>query len=605
MIRYKLFLWLQKYKWAIIVSLYFISFVLAVMGFIGQHKSLSNAIFYTLQMIVLNYGDFADPMPVEFQIARFSLPLIAAWALVTALLAKAYEHVNKLERKSWHGHIVICGLGEKGRSLALSYLGKIKSDLPADKCTGPVIVVEQDPSNPYVAEIRKKGGVVLIGYANDESLLEEIPVKHAKFVYALTGNDNLNRQIVEKVVGVANNENIPCFAHFHDDQIRRMLQDSVLQKKEAQDKDYQNVQFFSGVKNAVRELFKQHPIDQFVTAGNVDTLPNIGVIGFGWLGQALTVQAANLWQHEDAECRLGVTVIDPGIADISKRFLARFPALNKDFSSWNPMESKFAPLLRLNFIADDALAIDAEFVKKHQLGTVKVFYICIPDEETAVKVAQMLVRAYRDFSCGESGSGCVADIKVVLCLPKGISLAHDLKSSLEKTGVCFFDALSNAVPLTNNESFIGEHLDADAKRIHEFYRTKYDIPVWENLSESLRESNRYSADHIDVKKRAIFKAGDDINALIDNHKEVLMQMEHQRWCAERLLDGWRYTQRAMKNGAPDGEPDKDKIKADKLKNLSYCLVPYSSLPTKEDKEKDKDVVDIMKKVLNQRCEQMR
>lgn len=595
MIQNKLFPWLQKYKWWVIgVALYLIIFVLAVIGFTGQHKSLSNAIFYTLQMIALNYGDFADPIPVELQIARFSLPLIAAGALLTALLAEVYEHVIKLRRRSWHDQIVICGLGEKGRSLALSYLGKSKSDLPTDKCIGPVIVVEQDPSNPYIAEIRQKGGVVLIGYANDKSLLEGIPVKHAKFVYALTGNDDLNRQIVEKVVGVANNEDIRCFAHFHDEQIRRMLQDSMLQKK-AQDKDYQNVQFFSGVKNAVRELFKQHPIDQLVTAGNVDALPNIGVIGFGWLGQALTVQAANLWQHEDAECRLGVTVIDPCIADISKRFLARFPALNKDFSSWHQKESMFVPLLRLNFVEDDALSIDAEFIKRHHLGNVKVFYVCIPDEETAVKVAQMLVRAYWDISPGKIGSGCDAGIKVVLCLPKGRRLTLDLDKSLKKFGIETFDALSSAVPLAQGEVFIGDHLDKEAKGINDSYNEKQPPDKrgyeWEDLSETDRESNRYAADHIDVKKRAISKAGDDINALvalIDSHKEVLKQMEHRRWCAERFLDGWRY-------------PNDDKLKKDKLRKLNYCLVPYSDLPP-EEKDKDEGVVEMMREIVKQRGE---
>ncbi len=598
---YKLFLWLQKHKWLIIWSLYLISFVLAVIGFSSQHKSLSNAIFYTLQMIVLSYGDFSDPIPVELQIARFSLPLIAGWALVSALLAEAYEHGGAFRRWFWRDQIVICGLGEKGRSLALSYLGKRLTD----KRIGPVIVVEQDPGNPYIAEIRKKGGIVLIGYVNDENLLEGIPIKHAKVVYALTGNDDLNREIVKKVVEVAINEDMRCFVHFHDEQIRRMLQDSAQQKK-AHDNDYRNVQFFSGVKNAVREIFKQHPIVQLVSAGDVDALPDIGVIGFGWLGQALTVHAANLWQHDDAKCRLGVSVIDPGIADISKRFLARYPALNKEFSSWSPEESKFVPLLRLSFIEDDALSIDTEFIKRHQLGNVSVFYVCIPDEEAAVKVAQMLVRAYRDTSCGESGSGCIAGIKVVLCLPKGRSLTRDLDETLKQSGIEIFDALSSAVPLAKDELFIGDHLDEEAKKIHEYYQRgikEEEKTRWEDLPETMRESNRYAADHIDVKKRAISKNGDDINtliALIDSHREVLMQVEHRRWCAERLLDGWRYILRAMKSDKPK-EPDKDKIKEGKLKNMSHCLVPYSSLPP-EEKDKDKDVVEIMKELLELREE---
>jgi RyR domain len=69
---------------------------------------------------------------------------------------------------------------------------------------------------------------------------------------------------------------------------------------------------------------------------------------------------------------------------------------------------------------------------------------------------------------------------------------------------------------------------------------------WERLSESLKESNRQQADHIIEKLRRI---ACDIRlpgsnppvpfAFKPEEVEILAEMEHDRWVAERLLEGWR------------------------------------------------------------------
>jgi hypothetical protein len=70
---------------------------------------------------------------------------------------------------------------------------------------------------------------------------------------------------------------------------------------------------------------------------------------------------------------------------------------------------------------------------------------------------------------------------------------------------------------------------------------------WEQLPESLRESNRRQADHVPVKLQAIGCAlvplGDWGAApleLTTEEVEHLAELEHDRWRAERLLDGWAY-----------------------------------------------------------------
>ena len=71
---------------------------------------------------------------------------------------------------------------------------------------------------------------------------------------------------------------------------------------------------------------------------------------------------------------------------------------------------------------------------------------------------------------------------------------------------------------------------------------------WDQLSHDFRESNRQVADHVSIKLRAIgctrTKPDGRLRQIRDRftNKEaidLLAQMEHQRWCADRYLAGWQ------------------------------------------------------------------
>jgi hypothetical protein len=70
---------------------------------------------------------------------------------------------------------------------------------------------------------------------------------------------------------------------------------------------------------------------------------------------------------------------------------------------------------------------------------------------------------------------------------------------------------------------------------------------WDELPESLRESNRRQADHIGLKLKTIGCAlaprvdwRAPLLELAPEEVELLARLEHDRWRAERLLDGWTY-----------------------------------------------------------------
>lgn len=67
---------------------------------------------------------------------------------------------------------------------------------------------------------------------------------------------------------------------------------------------------------------------------------------------------------------------------------------------------------------------------------------------------------------------------------------------------------------------------------------------WDILPEGIRESNRLAADHLAIKLRAIGYRIDipEKSGAVESFSDTgntLAMMEHERWCAERWLEGWR------------------------------------------------------------------
>ncbi|MBF0260184.1 MAG: hypothetical protein HQK62_15385 [Desulfamplus sp.] len=194
------------------------------------------------------------------------------------------------------------------------------------------------------------------------------------------------------------------------------------------------------------------------------------------------------------------------------------------------------------------------------------------------------------------------------------------------------EKFKSGVPLfpvgASSESFeLAEKLDYDAKRLHLRYliqrekqnrrkklsNGKYESKAdydWEYLDEIRKSWNRASADHIEVKLRAIadfynvaenrptFNLVTEKNdyevitpQIIDivksgvsnmrNDLELLARLEHDRWSAEKFVEGWVFAD-----------------KKDEVRKLSPYLTSYENL-TEEIKGYDREaVVEMLKAIVN-------
>ena len=123
--------------------------------------------------------------------------------------------------------------------------------------------------------------------------------------------------------------------------------------------------------------------------------------------------------------------------------------------------------------------------------------------------------------------------------------------------------------------------DELAQFLHKAYNVRYGNnqgTPWSNLSETFRDANRGAADHLGVKLASVgYWVSNDpsnwsknVDLTVDSEtKELMAVLEHRRWYAERLLNGWQ-------SGA---------IRDDRRK-IHPCLVSFEELPENE-KEKDR------------------
>jgi hypothetical protein len=116
-----------------------------------------------------------------------------------------------------------------------------------------------------------------------------------------------------------------------------------------------------------------------------------------------------------------------------------------------------------------------------------------------------------------------------------------------------------------------------ARAIHEAYRHAWrgkvpnldlSIVKWDKLPDYLKESNRQQADHIFDKLNRVGCTAHKVTnrnikplAFTEGEIEIMAEMEHARWNAERLHDGWSWGK-----------------KRDIRKKTSPYLVPWSELP---------------------------
>lgn len=535
----------NHWKWVVAAALAVAAFVLGFWGFEkqvtepGQGRSVLDSAYRSLQLFRLEYGSPFEPTSWQLDAARLLAPAALLVVAASVLVAVFHERLQLLGFGQRKERVVICGLGRKGLLLARAF--KRRGCL--------VVVIEQDQENSRIKACRDERIPVLIGDVTDPAMLRKARVHRAKHVIAVCGQDGVNADVAahaRELVAANTPEQglLTAFVHMVDLELCRLLRHRFAR---AGQQAFFRLELFNVFESGARAWLNEHP--PFVRTGEApDGRPHLLVVGAGQMGMSLVVGAARQWLTLDPDLRLHprITIVDREAERRKESLLLRLPRLGEvcdlvavttDVTWPEFAEGKF---LR---------GWDGRF-------DVTTIYVCLDDEARGVAAALELHELVSE-----------DDVPVVLRTAETAGLAAAVQGYgtvrifplLDRT--CAPEVLLGETP--NEMLARGIHEDyvrheRDAGKTVEDNESLVD---WHELPEGLKESNRRQADHISVKLNAIGftyeSPGDgalEAVSFTPEQVEYLARMEHDRWVAERLFEGWTYA-KGPKNIERKTSPD--------------------------------------------------
>jgi len=562
-------------QWLVVAGLGILALVLGTIGFLlgkpadGQPQGALDALYNAMRLFHMHFEHAPYPLPWELQIARFLAPLVLVVTLFKGFVFVARSHRHAFLHRSKHGHVVICGLGQKGLQLARQCRRQGQW----------VIVIEKNPHNDLLTVCDNEGIFYWVGDATESAVLDHARAALAKEIIIVTPEDETNLRIamqVRRLAVPAGSVRPECFVHLENIHLRERLQ--RLFEIETGPNAGCGLNFFDVYDGEARRVLLELPLDGPGLPQNDPRSVQVVLLGFGRMGRSLALRAAKMGHFANGR-KLRISVIDRDADRHRDQFLFHHPMLETD------------TICRLTFHQAEARSLTARRLIEGwaaEKDTLLHLFVCLDDNASAVEVGLRLQETLAD------RPGCHLCVRV----KTRSSLAEVLESSAPLgPRITAFGMVADACC---DPAFRHEYNEAMARAIHEHFvnqrladsdrRPENDpaLRPWETLREDFRESNRQQADHIAIKLRAIGcqlvpapDAGEAAAKFSPDEIETLARMEHQRWNAERWLAGWQY-----------GQP------SDKGRHISEHLVGWDQL-TELIRDYDRKAVELIPTLVGQ------
>ena len=522
--------WWEDNEWPLVGMAALVTLVLGYAGFaehfreLSESRSPADVAYLAVQLFVLESGSIGPPIGWSLEIARWLAPLLAAYTALQALTVIFAEQLQLFRLRVVHNHVVVCGLGSKGTLLAVSFLDAGRQ----------VVVIEKDASKGMLHHCRERGALIVLGDAAERQVLQKARVDRAKQIIAVCDDDGVNAEVavrVRELRGLSSRAGATCIVHISDPQLRDQLREQEM-TVHPDAAARLRIEFFNVYADVARRLLNEYPVFSElcrVTGAS----PHVLVIGDGAVAEHLVAEAAKEWRARFTRIgeRLTITVATDH-EDRLETWRSRYPL----------MESVCrAEAMELKEVYRNAGKASAR-------GPLTGVYVCLEQEARAIATGLDVRRAVTD-----------ARVPVVVCLLEESGLAELLQvrqsDGQGHQAIRVFGLLEQTC---NPDLLPGGAHEVLARCFQELYRQKQTaagmteeqnpaIKPWAQLSEEFQESCRRQADHIGVKLAAV---GCRIARLTEwdaesfqfteQEIEILAKMEHERWMAERLLEGWRH-----------------------------------------------------------------
>ncbi|NMG03853.1 RyR domain-containing protein [Azoarcus taiwanensis] len=562
--------------------------LLLVGGFVlhrhGAGQDGVQAAFSTIRLLLVedsaNRGDFVrygwESLWPLYQWLRIAVPVVASWLLVRSYLTLIGSNGNWLLARFWPHNVLILGGDAQGRRLALEHRERGER----------VAVLTLDAANGANSELMQRGVKVFGGNALNLRNLKWLAGTRASVVYILAGVDSVNLKILDVLMrlhseggwrGTDKRSQI-CLVHIQDDFLAARVTDVNWLQRNG---ERCQVRVFNVWKNCARRLLSDDSLAPHCLVPR-GVQPHVLMLGFSSLGRSILEQLAHLGHYPDRQ-RAMLTVASPDADTIEPRVHASFPVLTPNALAHGVHGHHLNPLIDISFISAPTDGLTT--ARLSRLPAVTIAYICTATLEEGIAATHSLLMTTPD-----------QQFPIVLCTQDAVHTeVHRQINNYPRCHV--FNAYDAGLKLEKNEPVLNEFTEREAAIVYLHFGqnslvdslaaqtrprngdSRSSVLLWDRTfnehwfaaQEWERESSRDVVRHLHVKRHYFNQLEGEIS---EQDQRNLSELEHQRWCAERLLQGWRY--------APN---------TDRSKRRHASLCAFHDLPI-EEQNKDYTIVGV-------------
>ncbi len=380
--RRKALKWLADHDWQIVAALWGLALLLGYVGFTAysirhnQNHSLWDNFYLTMQLFTMESGSVEGINNWSLGVARFLAPVAALYTAITALALVFREQLQMMSVRFISNHVVICGLGRRGLTLANRFLEQ----------GAQVVVIERDQSNERITQCMDSGAVVIVGDASDEEILLKAGVDRAEYLISVCGEDGINAETAVDARAISSRRkggSLKCVVQIDDFELCRLLKGQELGMVTA---NRFRLEFFNSFLRGAQALMEEHPpFDE-----EIDTVPHLLVVGVGRMGESLVTNTARAWNrlHPDADERFRVTLIDRSAHEKRRLLILKNPMLETvcDLTA-QEMDVRSSAFLEGRFLFDECGACDVTRV-----------YVLLDSDSLALSASMVLLKNLRGHS---------------------------------------------------------------------------------------------------------------------------------------------------------------------------------------------------------------
>jgi Trk K+ transport system NAD-binding subunit len=490
------------------------AFVLAYWGFsVCPDCNVQGPVAITLKSFALVKGGTNYSHPWQLLVAQWFVPLVALLGFAKLLVSRIRRDVRLALVKRARNHVIVCGLGDTGKEVAL-----------AQHAAGrKVVVIDQDNESVAAHSLELAGVPVLKGDAADPQVLAVAGLAKSSALVICCGSDAVNlevslhaRDALSKKKGVVP---LRTYCEVREQWLLRQIAGSTATLS-SKTMEFVAVNFYE---NAARELLNKLATKRKLLS---EGTPHILIVGFGTMGLEILVQCVRSYFAIPGQ-RVVATIVDQN-ADAARGLLV----------SSIPSLASLADITFIghNFGAGDDCGFLDDAIRAQ---TPDIVFVATQSDELNLRIG-MTLRERLDKARQYATPIYVRD-QAQPNLGHLISSIHSAKIAIDR-----LVAFAGGGLMSGADALAHDPLDDLARAAHLVYASREGSTAatpWEHLPERMKRSNRFFADHIAVKlARFGFEIvrAHETAVFTDAEVEELARMEHWRWCTEQKLDGWEY-----------------------------------------------------------------